>query len=162
MKKTLLLIVMGILLLYSCGPAGDGHDEEPGTGVEVHDYWVRAALKDGNAAAYMLLHNHSAEDDALVGVSTDVANAAEIHLSQINADGVMEMTKQDLIPMPTDVELELQPGGYHIMLIGLKQDLKAGEEITLTLHFTHHEDIIITVPVMDAADMGGSGMDGMP
>ena len=95
-------------------------------------------------------------------VSSDEATAAEMHLSQMNADGIMEMTQQESIPMPVDFDLELKPGGYHIMLIGLKQDLKAGDEITLTLYFMHHEDIILTVPVLDSADMGGSGMDGMP
>ena len=45
--------------------------------VEVHDPWARAALKDGNGAAYMLMHNHSTEDDALVGVSSDIATAGK-------------------------------------------------------------------------------------
>ncbi len=152
MKRISTLILAGMLLLSACGPEG--------TDIEAHDYWARTALKDGNGAVYMLLHNHSTEDDALVGVSTDVAAAAEMHLSQMNADGVMEMTQQKSIPMPVDVDLELNPGGYHIMLIGLKQDLKIGDEITLTLHFMHHEDIVLTVPVLDSADMGGSGMDG--
>ena len=108
----------------------------------------------------MLLHNHSAEDDALVGVSTDVATASEIHLSQMKADGTMEMIQQESIVLPSDAEVELKPGSYHIMLIGLKQDLKAGDEITLTLHFKNHEDITLTIPVLEAENMGGSGMDG--
>ncbi len=56
--------------------------------------------------------------------------------------------------------MELKPGGYHVMLIGLKQELKAGDEISLTLHFKNHADLTLTVPVNDAAQMGGSGMDG--
>jgi copper(I)-binding protein len=47
-----------------------------------------------------------------------------------------------------------------VMLIGLKQDLKAGDKISLTLQFGNHEDITLTIPVMDAEGMGGSGMDG--
>ena len=57
-------------------------------------------------------------------------------------------------------ELELKPGSYHIMLIGLKQDLNVGDHVTLTLHFKYHADITLTVPVQDTADMGGSGLDG--
>lgn len=72
----------------------------------------------------------------------------------------MEMLQQELIDMPADFELELKPGSYHIMLIGLKQDLKVGDEIQITLHFKNHEDVTVTVPVMDAASNGGAGMDG--
>jgi copper(I)-binding protein len=155
MKQILILIFAGTLLLSACGAAG-----KEGTDIEAHDYWARTALKDGNSAAYMLLHNHTANDNAVVGVSSDVATATEIHLSQITADGTMEMIKQESVVLPADGEVEFKPGSYHVMLIGLKQDLKAGDEFTLTLHFKNHEDITLTVPVLEAANMGGSGMDG--
>ena len=155
MKRILTLVLAGTLFLSACGITG-----KEGTDIEAHDYWARAAMQDGNGAVYMLLHNHTEADDELTGVSSDVGTAAEIHLSQIKADGTMEMTRQESIPLPVDVELELKPGGYHIMLIGLKQDLKAGNEISLTLHFKNHANINLTVPVLDAANKGGSGMDG--
>jgi periplasmic copper chaperone A len=157
-----MLVLVGTLLLSACGGAttnANNHTEAAGTGIEVHDPWARTALKEGNGAAYLLLHNHSTEDDALVGVSSEVATAVEIHLSQMKADGTMEMIKQDSIALPADGEVELKPGSYHIMLIGLKQELKAGDEIVLTLHFKHHEDITLTASVFDAADMGGAGTD---
>ena len=160
MKKIFLLAVVGMMLLSACGSADAGHAD--GEGVEAHDYWARAALKDGTSAVYMLLHNHGAEDDALVGVSTDVAASAETHLSQMGADGTMQMIPQESIALPAGGEVELKPGSYHIMLIGLVKDLKVGDNITITLHFEKHEDITLTVPVMDAADMGGSGMDMNP
>ncbi len=155
MKKILILVFAGTLLLSACGAAG-----KQGTDIEANDYWARSAMKDGNGAAYMLLHNYSANDDAVIGASSDVAAATEIHLSQITADGTMEMIKQESIALPADGEVEFKPGSYHVMLIGLKQDLKAGDEITLTLHFKNHEDITLTVPVLEASNMGGSGMDG--
>ena len=160
MKRILMmLILVGILLLSACG--GSATDEPAaGTGIEARDFWARTALKDGNGAAYMLLHNYSTEDDALVGASSDVAGAVEIHLSQMKADGTMEMIQQESIAVPAGGDLELKPGSYHVMLIGLKQDLKTGDEFSLTLHFTNHKDITLTVPVLDAASMGGSGMDG--
>ena len=156
MKRMLFMLVLAVtLLLSACGSDWN----KAGTSVEVHDYWARSAMKDGNGAAYMLMHNHSTEDDALVGVSSDIATAVEIHLSQITAEGTMEMIKQESVPLPADGEVEFKPGSYHVMLIGLKQDLKAGDEITLTLHFKNHEDITLTVPVLDTGDMGGAGMD---
>jgi copper(I)-binding protein len=155
MKRILMLFFAGMLLLSACGI-----QSTEGTDIEVHDYWARAAMKDGNGAAYMLLHNHSTEEDAVMGASSEVAEAVEIHLSQMKADGTMEMVKQESVALPADGEVEFKPGSYHVMLIGLKQDLKAGDEITLTLHFKNHEDITLTVPVLEAANMGGSGMDG--
>ena len=158
MKRILLLILAGMLLLSACGSADMGHED--GEGVEAHDFWARAALKDGTGAAYMLIHNHSTEDDALIGASSDVAAAVEIHLSKMGADGTMQMIPQESIMLPAEGEVELKPGSYHIMLIGLVKDLNVGDEISITLHFEKHEDITLTIPVMDAADMGGSGMDG--
>ena len=156
MKRCLVILVLaGMMLVSACGATGS-----EGTDIEAHDYWARAALKDGNGAAYMLLHNHTEADDELVGVSSDIAMAAEIHLSQMKADGTMEMLPQKSIALPAGGDLELKPGSYHVMLIGLKQDLKAGDEFTLTLHFKNHADITLTIPVLDAANMGGSGMDG--
>lgn len=153
MKKIFVFVLAGILLLSACGaPKSDA--------IEAGNYWARSGLKDGNSAAYLLLTNGTTQDDELIGVSSDVAVAAEIHLSQMGADGIMQMIPQESVALPADGELELKPGSYHIMLIGLVKDLNVGDEITLTLHFQNHEDIILIIPVQDAANMGGSGMDG--
>lgn len=154
MKNVLIFGLAGMLLLAACASTPGGE------GMEVKDYWARAGMMDGNSAAYMVIVNYTDTDDGLVGVSSDAVDAVEIHLSQMGADGIMQMTKQEKIDLPAGTELELKPGSYHVMLIGLKEELKAGDEITLTLHFQTHEDITLTVPVKDAADMGGSGMDG--
>ena len=163
MKKIFAFVLAGALLLSACGGGmtEEEHSHEDGEGVEAHDYWARAAMSGGNSAAHMLLHNHGAEADALISASSDVAEAVELHLSQMNADGTMEMIQQEKIDLPADGEVELKPGSYHIMLIGLKQELVAGSEITITLTFEHAGEITLTVPVKDAADMGGEGMDGM-
>jgi len=157
MKKILLILILGTLLLSAC-VTNDSH--MAGTDIEVENLWARSALQGGNGAVYMLLQNRSNEDDALAGASSDVAEVVEIHLSQMKSDGTMEMTKQESIALPADGEVELKPGGYHVMLIGLKQDLKAGDEFPLTLHFKNRVDMTLSVPVMDAESMGGLGMDG--
>lgn len=162
MKKIYAFVLAGALLLGACGGGMTGGEQEhvDGEGVEAHDYWARAAMAGGNSAAYMLLHNHGTEDDALISASSDVADAVELHLSQMKADGTMEMVQQEKIDLPADGEVELKPGSYHVMFIGLKKDLMAGSEITLTLTFQKAGEITLTVPVKDAADMGGEGMDG--
>ncbi|MCC7119116.1 MAG: copper chaperone PCu(A)C [Anaerolineales bacterium] len=157
MKKALAILSLGIFFLSACasGPAGHvAHTDEIGA----HDYWARSALKGGNTAIYLFLYNQTAEADALIGASTDVAEAVEVHLSQMDANDVMSMTKQESVELPAQGEVEFAPGGYHFMVLGLKQDLKAGAEITLTLHFKHHADITLTVPVMDGTDTDGMDM----
>ncbi|MEN9563738.1 MAG: hypothetical protein RIR73_1982 [Chloroflexota bacterium] len=161
MKNFFTFLFASALFLSACGGGmADGNQHTDGEGVEAHDYWVRAAMAGGNSAAYMLLHNHGVEADALIRVSSDVADAVEMHLSQMNADGTMEMAQQKKIDLPADGEVEFKPGSYHVMFIGLKQDLVAGSEITLTLMFEKAGEITLTVPVKDATEMGGSGMDG--
>ena len=90
-----------------------------------------------------------------------MAEAVEVHLSEMDANGVMKMSQQESVPLPADTELVLKPGGYHIMMIGLKKDLNVGDEIVVTLHFQNHEDIVLKVSVMDMADDAGSH-DAMP
>lgn len=153
MKLVSMFILIGFLLLNACAATS-------GADIEAKDPWARAGMKDGNSAVYFLLQNPTSEGDELVGASSDAAEAVEIHLSQMAADGVMQMIPQESIGLGPGRQVEFKPGSYHIMFIGLKQDLKAGDEIILALHFKYHADLVLTVPVKDATDMGGSGMDG--
>jgi hypothetical protein len=155
MKKILFVVLAVTLLLSACG----GGKNTSGK-LEVRNYWTRAAAKGGNGAAYMLIDNGTSMHHELIGASSDVADATEIHLSKME-NGVMQMERQMAVSLPTGEMVEFKPGGLHVMFIGLKQDLKVGDSITLTLAFKDHADITLTVPVQDAAGMGGSGMDGM-
>jgi copper(I)-binding protein len=140
------LTLIGMLFLSACGSKV----------IEVHEPWARAAAKGENGVVYMILHNHTSVDDELLGASSDVAQAVEIHESRMSDDGVMQMIQQDSIPLGAGEEVEFGPGGLHIMLVNLNRDLAAGEQITLTLHFAKYQDITLSIPVQDAAGMDGS------
>jgi periplasmic copper chaperone A len=149
MKKLLMFTLAGVLLLSACGA---------GEVIEAHDPWARPAMQGETSAIYLLLHNHTAEDDELVSVSTDVAQSAELHESKmVEGTDMMEMTPVESIPLPADGEVEFKPGGLHIMLVGLKQDLKVGDKISVTLHFKSGFELPLSVPIMDNMD----AMDGM-
>lgn len=139
MKRLVSIIVLGIFLLSACDAA---------TGIQVSSAWARPALKDGNGAVYFLLQNHSAGRDELTGASSDAAQAVEIHESSMEGD-VMRMEQVSSIPIPGKASIEFAPGGLHIMLIGLNEDLSVGDELQVTLHFTEHEDILLNVPVQE-------------
>lgn len=155
MKKILTLVILGVFFLNACAP----NAEDKGSGIEIHDPWTRSAAKGENGAVYLLIHNHSTSEDILTGASTVAADSAEFHLNEMDANSVMQMSPQVSIPLPGDSELEFKPGNYHIMLVNLYQDLNEGDKITVTLHLQIHEDIVVTVPVYDAANMGGGDMD---
>lgn len=115
---------------------------------------------DGNGAVYLMLTNGTAIDDQLVGVASDVANAVEFH-ETINDNNVMRMEpRPEGFPLPAGETLRLEPGGKHIMLIGVKAPLVEGDNFSVTLTFTHAEPLTVTVPVLAIdADMDHSGHD---
>jgi copper(I)-binding protein len=154
MKKLLAMFLAGMFMVNACGATG-----EEGTDIEAHDAWARTAFKDENTAVYLLMHNHSGNADEISSVSSDIAETAEIHKSEVDANGVVQMTLQTSMPLPVDAEIAFEPGGLHIMLTGLKKDLNVGDTIALTLHFKVHPDIVLSVPVLDAADPDHTHMD---
>lgn len=102
------------------------------------------------SAAYVSLMNHAAEADKLLSASTPAAMSTEIHKTE-SVDGVMKMMPAGVIEIPASGMLEMKPGGYHIMLMGLKQPLKKGDEIEITLTFEKAGEMTVKVPVEEVA-----------
>ena len=101
--------------------------------VQAADVWARAAAT-GNSAAYMILRNGGDAADRLVKAESDVADAVELH-KMIMEGSMMQMAPVENIEIPAKGQAELKPGGLHVMLIGLKHELKPGEKIKLKLQF---------------------------
>ena len=113
-------------------------------------------------AVYMILNNKADVADRLTAVSSDVADKLQLHEMAV-VGGVMQMRQlANGLSIPAGGSVVLKPGGYHVMLIGLKSPLRAGETFPLTLTFEKAGNISVTVPVqaMDAAkdDKSGGGM----
>lgn len=100
----------------------------------------------GTGAVYVTLSNSGSTADALVSASTDAAQMAELHETSHDG-GVMRMRPVKSIPVPAGGKTELKPGGYHIMLMGLKHDLKPGDKVAVTLKFEHGGETRIEAPV---------------
>ncbi len=139
MKRFLMVCLIATIAMSACSAPGD---------IEVHQAWVRPTAQGENAAVYITLHNHTSEGDELIGVSSNVADVAEIHESKMEND-VMQMNMISSLPLAADQEIVFEPGGYHIMLIGVKQELVLGEHIGIVLHFKNHEDIVVEVHIED-------------
>ena len=121
-------------------------------GVTVREAWIRATKAGENGAIYFVLQNDSTEQEELIGASSDLADAVEIHeSSMVTGTDVMQMTQVSSVALDTGSEVTFEPGGLHVMLVGLKKELKVGDVIELTLHLKKHADILVRVPVAEFA-----------
>lgn len=125
--KVRFMVVISALIttLIACAPA-DGQ-------LQVTDIWARPGLAGGNSAVYFVITNDTAGTDTLVSASSDVASAVEMHMTTMQ-DGNMQMMPQLEVPIQAG-KTEFQPGGLHVMLIGLNQDLNPGDKFMLMLDF---------------------------
>jgi copper(I)-binding protein len=132
--------------------------------ISVEHVWARATPGAATTgAAYLAVTDHG-RPDRLVSVSTPVAAMAEVH-ETIHDNGVMKMRPvAGGIALDPGKPVTFTPGGYHIMLMGLKSPLKAGDSFPLTLTFEHALPITVTVHVeaMAAGGMNNDGMQNMP
>lgn len=144
--------LLGLSLFAGNAYAGS-HGGDNMEAMMVHKAWVRAVPPTSKmSAAYMVLNNGTAEDDHLVSADSDVAKNVELHNVR-KKDGMMEMYQVKSIGIPAKGSQELKPGSYHVMLIGLKRPLKAGDEVELTLNFMHAGAITIKAPVQEGGMM---------
>jgi copper(I)-binding protein len=129
--------------------------------LEIGHPWSRATLPAAKVGGgYLTITNEGASPDRLVGGSSPVAGRVEIHSMEIK-DGIMNMRPMsDGLEVPAHGTLELAPGGYHLMLMDLKEPFKEGQRISLTLEFENAGTVDVELAVEAArpssGDAGGS------
>jgi copper(I)-binding protein len=96
---------------------------------------VRASLGvNPNTGGYLTVENRGAAADELVGVTCACARTVQLHVMSMSGQ-VMSMRQVQRLAVPAHGKLELKPGGAHLMILGLKQPLKDGEKVNMTLTF---------------------------
>lgn len=116
--------------------------------VSIADAYVRAVPPgQPNSASFMTLTNGSGADIVLKGAESPAAKAVELHTHTMS-DGMMRMRQVEKIDLPAGQSVKLQPGGLHVMMIGLQQALVPGEQIDLTLVFDDGSRLPLKVPVV--------------
>ncbi|MFO8175398.1 MAG: copper chaperone PCu(A)C [Longimicrobiales bacterium] len=152
-----LAILLLPAFLWGCGGGG-------GPEVEVLDPWARPmavetdpaggeALPGVNSAVYLTVRNSGGAPDTLTGASSPAAERVEIHESYLEGD-VMRMREVGPLPVPADGEVDLRPGGLHLMLVGLRESLLEEDTLSLVLDFRHSGSVPLEVPVRGLG-MGG-------
>lgn len=104
-------------------------------------------------AVYFTMMNHGAEPDRLVAAASDASASASLHQTSME-NGVATMSEVPSLDLPPGGQVKLEPGGNHVMLMGLKSPLKQGDTIHLTLTFERAGDIVVEVPVGGVASTG--------
>ena len=146
------LKVLTATMLLACGAL---HAQT----VEVSDAWVRATVQgQKGTGAFMSI---TAKDGAkLVGVSSPVAGVAEVHEMKMEGD-IMKMRALPALDLPAGQVVQLKPGGYHLMLMDLKQPLPKGSTVPLTLRLQDAQGVEsrleVSVPVSMAAPAAMAG-----
>jgi len=128
----------------------------PASAAEIVAPWVRPTAPGAKVGGAFMTLMGGKEADRLVSASSPVAGVVELH-THIMEGGIAKMRAIPVIELPVGGKVELKPGGFHIMLINLKAQLKDGETVPIKLRFEKAGEIEVKVPVTAQAPGGGSG-----
>ena len=124
--KAVHVMLTSVLLALSATTAFAGD-------IEIKAPWVRGTVA-GQTATGAFMEITSKSGASLVGAASPVAGVTEVHEMKMD-DGVMQMRAVARLDLPAGKPVILGPGGYHVMLMNLKQMIKTGDSVPLTLQF---------------------------
>lgn len=157
------LIAMPVSLLTACASdastqVSSAHSSAESSSTDAADTltlaegWAKAGASGGMTGVFGTLTNAGDDDLEITGVESPDAEMIELH--EVTADGVMQPIEGEVV-VPARGSFELAPGANHIMLMGLKRELLAGDEVTFTLHLKAGDgsasSVALTVLVKDYA-----------
>jgi len=124
--------------------------------IVISDAWVREVPPGTSmSAGYLTIENKAKNDDKLIGISSDVAESAELHISKVDENDVATMEMIKTLDLPSGETIELKPGGMHIMLIGLKESLVGKDSVRLNLNFEKSGEVKVEAPVKSSGSSAG-------
>ncbi len=146
-SKALLATILVLTTILATGCDGKAESD-----LAVSGMWVRAAEVTGQdseavSAAYMLIENSGKAGDRLTSADTDIAGMVEIHTVEMEGDVMRMRPVADGLEIPAESSVILEPGGYHIMLMGLQQSLSEGDAVSITLNFESGKSITVEAEI---------------
>ncbi len=100
-----------------------------------------------NAGGFLSVYNYASEPNRLVSASSPIAERVELHTMTIDNDVMRMRELEDGIELPGEAQVDLEPGGLHVMFMGLSVPFTEGDEVPVTLVFAGGEEREITLPV---------------
>jgi hypothetical protein len=156
MKSLSLTTILALLACLSFTPvlgAAEATGERIADGIRIEAPYARAVPPgQPNSAVFMVLENTGDTPRALVGAESDIAATLELHTHRM-ADGMMQMRKIERIDLPAGERVSLAPGGLHLMLIGLREQLRPGAAVSVTLIFDDGSRTEFSAPVRQVTPM---------
>ena len=117
---------------------------------ELHLFNRRALETPPNARSaggFLSIYNYSSEPNRLVSASSPSAERVELHTMTMEGDVMRMRELEDGIELPANAQVDLEPGGLHVMFINLIQPFAEGEEVPVTLTFANGDEQDIVLPV---------------
>jgi copper(I)-binding protein len=133
----------------------------PAGSIDVVHPWSRPAPAGGNGVGYVTLTNTGKAADRLLSVSTPAAQRVEMHRSMVMNGMAMMHPVEGGLPIPPGATAVFAPGGYHLMLVGLKQPLALGASVPVTLKFEKAGPMTVSFAVETGKADAMAGMPGM-
>lgn len=154
--KSALISVTVVSSVLVCGSA---HAQVDTSNVVIKDAWVRSTVP-GQMGTGAFMKITAKTGTQLVGVSSPVAGVSEVHEMKMDKD-IMKMRAMPALDLPAGKAVELKPGGYHLMLMDLKQPLLKDSKVPVTLTFKDAKGVQsrleLTLPVTNIAPGGATG-----
>ncbi|TGP23526.1 MULTISPECIES: copper chaperone PCu(A)C [unclassified Mesorhizobium] len=153
--EQLSLAVFVLLLLLACVSGAPAHEFKAGD-LEIGHPWSRATPPGAKVAGgYFTVTNKGSSPDRLLSISSEISDKAELHEMGVK-DGVMTMRPvSGGLEIPAGGKVELKPGAYHLMFVGLKRQPKQGEKFAATLTFEKAGSVSVEFAVEGMGEMGG-------
>ena len=109
--------------------------------------WARPAPVGGDTAAYLTITTGAGQADALLSASSPGANMVQVHEVSTDASGMTGMHPIDRLDIPAGTTVTLEPGGHHLMVMGVTSELAVGGKLELDLVFEHAGKIVVQAEI---------------
>ena len=151
----LMTLAMSVFCVEATPAAVTSGGIRTSTPILVSKAWGRATAPSApTGAIYLRLDNPNGVPDHLTAVTSPAAETVQLHTHLRGPDGALVMTRFDSLEIPAHGSVTHAPGGYHLMLFGLKQPLVVGQQVTLNLAFTLSGSVPVTATIEGVSAMG--------
>jgi periplasmic copper chaperone A len=152
MNRAMFFLIVGLFLATACSTP-----VAPGAKIRVENAWAipsaasapsHSGMSGGetSSAVYFTIVNETNTPDVLLGATSAVAMSTELN-ETLKVGDVAKMVPAPRVEVPAQGRVEFKPGGLHVMLMGLMQDLVVGKKITVTFKFEKSGAITLDVPI---------------